>query len=91
MTRECWPEVWHINEPQYRKVFSGETFTLEDSLYPINRHGYVEDAWFTLSYSPLRDESQAVAGVLVTVFETSAKVRNRAARQAIEARLSECA
>lgn len=89
MTRECWPEVWHINEPLYRKVFSGEAFTLEDSLYPINRHGYLEDAWFTLSYSPLRDESQAVAGVLVTVFETSAKVRNDAARQAIEARLKE--
>jgi hypothetical protein len=32
-------------------------------------HGSVEDAWFTLSYSPLRDEAQAVSGALVTVFD----------------------
>jgi PAS domain S-box-containing protein len=88
-TQDCWPEVWHINEPLYRGVFSGEAFTFEDSLYPLNRNGYVEDVWLTLSYSPLRDEKQSVSGVLVTLFETTSKVRAEAARQASEARLKQ--
>jgi hypothetical protein len=44
--------VWHINEPIYERVCGGETLTLEDKLFPITRQGYLEGAWFTLSYSP---------------------------------------
>jgi PAS domain-containing protein len=73
-TRDCWPEVWHINAPIYERVFQGETLTFEDSLYPIHRHGHLEDAYFTLCYSPLRNEDGAVEGVLVTVFETTERV-----------------
>jgi PAS domain S-box-containing protein len=86
-TRECWPEVWHLNAPIYARVRDGETVTLEDSLYPITRHGHPEDAYFTLCYSPLRDEAGDVAGVLVTVFETTAAVRGRAV-EAERARLA---
>ena len=32
-TRECWPEVWHINGPIYQRVWQGETITYEDKLY----------------------------------------------------------
>ncbi len=73
-TRECWPEVWYLNQPIYERVFRGETITLEDQLFPIRRHGPLEDAYFTLCYSPLRDEASAVSGVLVTVFETTERV-----------------
>jgi hypothetical protein len=52
-TRECWPEVWRINEPIYKRVRASETLTFEDKHFPITRHGYLEDAWFTLSYCPL--------------------------------------
>jgi PAS domain S-box-containing protein len=73
-TRECWPEVWHINEPIYERVFAGETVTFDDALYPLARSGDLEDVWFTLSYSPLRDENGAIAGVLVTLFESTARI-----------------
>jgi two-component sensor histidine kinase/PAS domain-containing protein len=73
-TRECWPEVWHINEPIYARILGGESVTFEDALYPITRHGIIENAWFTLSYSPLRDDQGAIAGVLVTVFETTGRM-----------------
>jgi sigma-B regulation protein RsbU (phosphoserine phosphatase) len=72
-TRECWPEVWHINAPIYERVRAGETVKFEDALYPIKRSGRLEDAWFTLSYSPLRDDAGTTAGVLVTVVETTAR------------------
>lgn len=73
-TRDCWPEVWHINEPIYRRVLAGETVTIEDGLYPIRRHGHFENAYFTLCYSALRDESASISGILVTVFETTERV-----------------
>ena len=44
---------------------------MEDALFPITRTGVLEDAWFTLSYSPVWDESGAVAGVFLTIFETT--------------------
>jgi PAS domain S-box-containing protein len=90
-TRECWPEVWHINEPIYERVGAGETLTFEDKLFPITRHGYLEDAWFKLSYSPLRDEGGGIAGVLVTVFETTERHRAETAREEAERRMKEVA
>ena len=88
-TQDCWPEVWKINEPIYARVLAGETLTFEDQLYPITRHGYVEDAYFTLCYSPLRDEAGEIKGVLVTVFETTKERRARTAVQPSEAGLKE--
>lgn len=69
-TQVCWPEAWHINGPIYERVWAGETLTFDDKKIPLARHGPLEDAWFTLTYSPVR-EAGAVAGVLVTVVETT--------------------
>ncbi|HZG42558.1 MAG TPA: PAS domain-containing protein [Longimicrobium sp.] len=86
-TRECWPEVWHLNAPIYERVRAGESVLLEDALFPTTRSGTMDDAWFTLSYSPVRDEDGTVAGVLVTVAETTVQVRARGAREAERERL----
>ncbi len=45
------------------EVKAGETFTLENQLFPIR-----------LCYSPVRDERSVLPGVLVTVFETTARM-----------------
>ncbi|ACL55988.1 two component transcriptional regulator, LuxR family [Methylobacterium nodulans ORS 2060] len=74
-TRDCWPEVWHINKPIYDRVWAGETLTYENRLYPLTRSGRLEDVWFTLSYSPLRDETGTIAGILVILIETTARKR----------------
>jgi PAS domain S-box-containing protein len=78
-TRECWPEVWYINAPIYERVWNGESFFFKGAHYPIMRAGALEDAWFTLSYSPVRDDAGAVAGVLVTVIEATHRVRTEQA------------
>jgi hypothetical protein len=49
-TAECWPEVWHINEPLYAKVWHGQTLTFSDKCYPLQRHGRLQDVWFTITY-----------------------------------------
>ena len=79
-TRECWPEVWQINEPIYARVRAGETVTLEDELYPIRRHRRLENAYFTLCYSALRNEASEIDGILVTVFETTERVEAESRR-----------
>ncbi|HEX8913993.1 MAG TPA: PAS domain-containing protein, partial [Humisphaera sp.] len=76
-TRKCWPEVWHINQPIYEAVLSrGEAVLREDALYPLERHGTgrPEAAYLTISYSPARDDAGRVAGVFITITETTAKV-----------------
>ncbi len=88
-TRDCWPEVWHINEPIYERVRQGETITLENALFPITRHGELEDAWFTLSYGPLFGDEETIEGVLVTVVETTEQVRADLQRANSERRLAQ--
>ncbi|WP_437314432.1 PAS domain-containing protein [Sorangium sp. So ce385] len=78
--RECWPEVWHINEGIYPRVFQGETISFEETMYPLAPHGRVEEHYLTLCYNPVRDESGAVGGVFVTVFDVTQEVRTRIER-----------
>ncbi len=81
-TRECWPEVWEFNAPLYEAVVErGESFTFEDQLLVVERHGQPEEAFFTLSYSPVPDEGGGGGGVLVTMFETTEQVHARAAAE----------
>lgn len=74
-TRECWPEVWTFNAPIYEAVHRGEVRAFERQPLTILRDGVLQEAWFDLTYSPARDESGAVAGVLVTVVEVTHHVQ----------------
>jgi PAS domain S-box len=78
-TRECWPEAWHINAPIYERVWQGESVSLEDAHFCVMRSGKLEDAWFSLAHSPLRDDDGLVAGVFLTVVETTQRKRAEAA------------
>ena len=80
-TRACWPEVWAFNAPLYAGVVDrGEAFTFTDQRLVVERHGDAEEAFFTLTYSPVLDDAGRVGGVLVTVVETTMQVRARDAR-----------
>ena len=80
-TQECWPEAWGFNEPIYNRVRDGETVYFEDVLIPIVRYGTLEDVYFTISYSPVQDDSAAVGGVLVTLLETTSRVEEGRLRE----------
>jgi PAS domain S-box-containing protein len=83
---ELWPEMRRVNEPLIRRVWAGETITLEDAHFYKARHGALEDAWYDLALSPLRGEAGHVAGVLVTVFETTERHSAEAALRENETR-----
>ncbi len=88
-TQQCWPEVWHINQPIYQRVWAGESVAFQDALFPITRSGQLEEAWFTLAYSPVRNESDQVGGILVTVFETTSRIWEQQHRQQLQQALQQ--
>ncbi|HET8953352.1 MAG TPA: histidine kinase dimerization/phospho-acceptor domain-containing protein, partial [Solirubrobacteraceae bacterium] len=73
--REIWPEIWDEIGPVLRGVVeTGEATWHEDQPLVLERRGFGEEAYFTYSFSPIRDESGAVAGVFTAVQETSGRV-----------------
>jgi PAS domain S-box-containing protein len=75
--RECWPEIWHIIGPMLVGVFHrGEATWSDDQLLLLDRNGYLEECYFTFSYSPIREESGNVGGVFCAVTETTERVLN---------------
>jgi signal transduction histidine kinase len=74
---EVWQEIWHILGPQAEHVLTGKGATWnEHLLLPMNRKGFLEETYFTFSYSPVRDDSGSIAGVLVTCQETTVQVQS---------------
>ena len=86
-THESWAEYWHVAAPIYERVQRGESLVFEDALYPLVRAGVLQDAWFSSSYSPVRDEAGAVAGVLMTITESTRRLRAEAALRESEAQM----
>jgi len=71
---EIFPEVWSFIGPEFERVAAGQAFASDDWLLPLDRNGYLENCWFSVSYSPIRDESGGVGGVLAVVAETTGRV-----------------
>ncbi len=75
-THEVWPEVWGFSKPICDQVMArGETVHLEDQLFHIaRRDSIMEDAYFTLSCSPISEEGGQVVGTLVVLQETTPRL-----------------
>ncbi len=80
--QDIWSEIWTEIVPLIDAALSGEATYREDLPLVLKRRGYDEEAWFTFSYSPVRDESGAVAGMFCAVAETTDRIL--AARRAAE-------
>ena len=93
-TRETFSEIWDIIGPMFEGVMQGTPVTLNDFHLPLDRHGFIEECYFVLSYSPIREEAGKVGGVLVTVTETTERVlgaRRLATLQALAGRTQSAA
>lgn len=75
MGQVCWAEIWHIIEPMLESVLTkGEATWFEDSLFLLERNGYLEECYFTFSHSPILDETGSVGGIFTVVTETTKHV-----------------
>src|SRR6476646_2230215 len=71
---DIWSEIWTDISPLIDAALAGHATYREDLPLVMNRKGYDEQTWFTFSYSPVRDESGAVAGMYCAVKETTSEV-----------------
>ena len=71
---EIWPEIWNELTPIITHAMSGEVSFFENLPLIVNRNGNPEEAWFTFSYSPVRDEVGQIAGIFCAVTETTKQV-----------------
>ncbi|MDP9708800.1 UNVERIFIED_ORG: PAS domain S-box-containing protein [Pseudomonas fluorescens] len=72
---QIWPELRDFTDPIYSAVLQGQVRTYSERRFTLQRDGKDSDFWLDLTYSPIRDESAQVAGILVTAIETNERRR----------------
>ena len=80
----CWKEAWPVIGEAHDAALAGDTAFLETQHIFLERHGYLEECFFTFSFSPIRDEAGRVGGLFHPVIEMTSKMlgerRTRALR-----------
>src|SRR5262249_23657532 len=71
---EILTDMWDVVGPLLQGVAAtgAATWSVDQALR-LNRHGFLEEAFFTYSYSPIPDGG-GVGGVLLVTFETTERV-----------------
>ncbi|WP_170110737.1 PAS domain S-box protein [Flavilitoribacter nigricans] len=75
--REVWAEVWGQIGGVVENVFRGEEFHARDLLMYLGRKGFMEETYWTFSYSPFRDDNGAIGGLFCACNEESAKIQQQ--------------
>jgi signal transduction histidine kinase/CheY-like chemotaxis protein len=86
--RVTWADIWAVMEPLWQRAWRGEPVGADKLGVTVNRYGYPETCWFNYSYSPVYDDARRVAGVLVTLVETTEAVKAER-RQAFQLALAD--
>ena len=71
---ECWKEAWPVIGQAHDSALAGDTAFLESQQIFLERHGYVEECFFTFSFSPIRDEAGRVGGLFHPVIEMTTQM-----------------
>ena len=71
---DVWPEVREAVSPLLDRVDAGEAIQMDDLVLTLERRDPPEEAHFSFSFTPVRDETGAIAGVFCPVMETTANV-----------------
>lgn len=66
---ECWKEAWPVIGAAHDSARAGDTAFLESQQIFLERHGFLEECFFTFSFSPIRDEVGRVGGLFHPVIE----------------------
>lgn len=80
---ECWasalPAVGHVVD----RAQQGEGSYIENLRMFLDRYGYLEEAFMTFSFSPIRDESGQVGGLFHPITEVTEKMLGARRTQAL--------
>ena len=67
--KECWLPAWPVIGQAFEEASLGQTRFLENQRIFIDRYGYLEETFFTFSFSPILDEFGGVGGLFHPVIE----------------------
>ncbi len=71
---ECWASAWPVIGEAFGRALAGEASFLENQRMFLDRNGYLEETFFTFSFSPIRDETGGVGGLFHPVTETTSRM-----------------
>ncbi|RLP93719.1 response regulator [Micromonospora sp. BL4] len=70
-----WAETWEVLGPLLEGVRrTGRSYRGEDHPFLLDRHGFLEETYFDVSYDPIRGADGSVSGVYCIVNETTGRV-----------------
>jgi signal transduction histidine kinase/ActR/RegA family two-component response regulator len=72
---DVWPEIRDDISPLIDKALAGDAVWVENLPLRIDRFGLQEDAWFTFSCSPARDDDGEIAGMFCAIKETTERTK----------------
>jgi PAS domain S-box-containing protein len=73
--KETWTDVWPVVGPQAEAVLDGRGATWnEEQLLIMERNQFLEETYFTFSYSPAPDDAGGVGGVFCACTEDTQRV-----------------
>ncbi|MBF5045276.1 HAMP domain-containing histidine kinase [Aggregicoccus sp. 17bor-14] len=73
--RECWPDTAPMLDPWMQDVFLRDrVFSVDHAHIPLTRHGFTEEAYFTFTFSALRDDDGRIGGLWQPVVEVTGGV-----------------
>ncbi len=67
-------EAWTDLEALFQKVFAGQSIHVDDFTLMLDRAGAPEEAHFSFSYTPVRDETGQVVALFCAATETTSQV-----------------
>ncbi|GJL68615.1 MAG: hypothetical protein NPIRA06_12500 [Nitrospirales bacterium] len=72
---DIWSDIWDVIGPQADIVFQeGRSTWNEDLPLFMRRHGYLEETFFTFSYSPIKNEHGDILGLFCACTEETSQV-----------------
>jgi signal transduction histidine kinase/FixJ family two-component response regulator len=72
--RICWETALVVVGDAFTRGQQGEGTYINDQRMFLDRYGYLEEAWMTFSFAPIRDESGGVGGIFHPITETTVKM-----------------
>lgn len=70
---DVWSDIWSALLPIVERVDRGESSYFEDLPLLMNRKGFMEQTYFTFSYSPILDDHERVNGLSCSCVETTGR------------------
>lgn len=73
--KEAWSEIWPVIEPLLKEVIDNKKpLAKEDSLFLIDRKGFLEENYFTFSYIPIGLAEEKLEGIFISIIDTTERV-----------------